>query len=693
MVGSVTVQGSGEPVAGAAIQVVVGRMEKVNRWATVVGQSNHKGQYSVEIPVGHARSVVPEFPPGYWGEKAFETFVTTADKPVFTKNYVVQRGSVWQFRILPSDGSRLVPSFRLNASRKRDDDSVWNMAQSDDHGAAQVTMPGSGGEFKIGIYIQDQRFEDRAPATLTFEEGFRPDEGAEITAGPNPGTFRITDKQGRSATLKGARATLESAVVMIELDVQTRAPETLGRVTGLVVDENDRPVAGAAVAVGLGEEGGADTGIIAYGEADAAGRFTFDKIPTQAIQPSSMRVSFLITREGYAGVDSEEFELPQDSKTPRDVGRIRLARGHSVRLHVVGPEGEPITGAWVEPNSGGYANWAQVAVTDAEGRCVVRNLHSGHNRFRAEYGNLFANFDAEAGSDTAETTVQLKPLPRMQRIPMITGVVQGPDGRPVPQAIVRFGIRQFVDREPVVADEEGRFELQGDVLSEEDEPKIPLASLPLVAFDPYGPLAARLDIPVDKRRDVVLTLEPHETDWPLQELATAGGEWERHFTPPDVAQEREQQSLRGKPAPELDGALWLNTEKPEMSLADFRGKYVLLDFWDIGCWPCHGDFPAIKRLYELYKDKGLVVIGVHDSTDEFELVRKDVAKWGLTFPIVVDSRDRRIMAPYEANGITHWPSYMLIGPDGKVLADESTGQPTLRFARMEYVRKFLADVP
>src|SRR5262249_48691141 len=157
--------------------------------------------------------------------------------------------------------------------------SVWTTAQSDDRGAAQVTMPGPGGEFKIGTYIQDLRFKDRESATLTIEDGFRPDEAAEIMAGPNPGTFQITDKMGRGATLKGARATLDNARVLIELDVQTRQPETLGRLTGLVVDENDRPVAGAAVAVQLGEEGSADRGIIASGEADAAGRFTFDKIP------------------------------------------------------------------------------------------------------------------------------------------------------------------------------------------------------------------------------------------------------------------------------------------------------------------------------------------------------------------------------------------------------------------------------
>jgi hypothetical protein len=66
-------------------------------------------------------------------------------------------------------------------------------------------------------------------------------------------------------------------------------------------------------------------------------------------------------------------------------------------------------------------------------------------------------------------------------------------------------------------------------------------------------------------------------------------------------------SLVGKAAPELDGAEWLNTDKPKMSLADFRGKFVPTQFLTTWCGVCHWDVPNVELAYDLYKDKGLVV--------------------------------------------------------------------------------------
>jgi hypothetical protein len=57
------------------------------------------------------------------------------------------------------------------------------------------------------------------------------------------------------------------------------------------------------------------------------------------------------------------------------------------------------------------------------------------------------------------------------------------------------------------------------------------------------------------------------------------------------AAERLEKSLRGRPAPELDGIAWINTERPQMSLADFRGQYVLLDFWSSAADPASTSSP------------------------------------------------------------------------------------------------------
>lgn len=688
MVGRVTVADSGESVAGATLHVVVGRMEFF-KYSTLPGRSNQNGEYIVGIPVGHARSVAPELPPGYWGEPAFETFVTGAGQPEFRKDYVVHRGPVWQVRVAPSDKKRPLDSIAVNASCRRKGRSLWTKTGTDDRGVAQMTLPEAGGDFQIDIYDKRRPFDAMKPANLIVDEGFSPDDVAEIKSGPKPETFQMIDGQGRGATLAGARATLSGSVPTIEFDIPPPAPGTSGRVSGVIVDDHDAPIAGAAVALAMeSETGGGITSL--HVSNDDSGRFVLHNLPTQAGQSDAMKLILVVTKEGYAGLDSEASDLPLNDNTPLDVGRLRLDRAQSVRLRVVGADNRPLAGAWVEPNSG-YSSWSAVTVTDVDGRCVVRKVRRGTHHFRAEYGNLYATFAGEAGNDKAETVVQLKPLPRTQAIPAITGTVRDPDGNPVPKAVVRRCLRQLVYEEPVIADEDGRFELSESSLEDQEGLTFPLSTIPVVGFDPYGPLSLRTGVPIDNSQDVVLTLEPHEPDWPLQELTRELGAWSPRSTSPDELRQLEKLTLRGKPAPELDGILWLNAEKPSMRLADYRGKYVLLDFWDIGCAPCHGDFPSIRQLYELYKEKGLVVISVHDSTDELELVREDVARWKLPFPIVVDGMEGRLMKPYAEHGITNWPSYILVGPDGTVLEDEITAQPMLQFARIEIVRKYLAE--
>ena len=56
-----------------------------------------------------------------------------------------------------------------------------------------------------------------------------------------------------------------------------------------------------------------------------------------------------------------------------------------------------------------------------------------------------------------------------------------------------------------------------------------------------------------------------------------------------------------------------------ISLQQYRGKVVLLDFWAVWCGPCIGEMPNVKKVYDAYKDKGFDVIGVSFDNDEAEL--------------------------------------------------------------------------
>lgn len=69
------------------------------------------------------------------------------------------------------------------------------------------------------------------------------------------------------------------------------------------------------------------------------------------------------------------------------------------------------------------------------------------------------------------------------------------------------------------------------------------------------------------------------------------------------------------------------------SLADYRGKVVLLNFWASWCEPCKDESPAIERAYNKYKDQGFVVLGA-DVDDLSEDAKEFIAENNLTYPIL-----------------------------------------------------------
>lgn len=70
---------------------------------------------------------------------------------------------------------------------------------------------------------------------------------------------------------------------------------------------------------------------------------------------------------------------------------------------------------------------------------------------------------------------------------------------------------------------------------------------------------------------------------------------------------------------------------------ELQGKVVLLNFWATWCRPCAQEMPAFERLYQRYKDKGLVIVGISvDSETDF--VKNFLKKISVTFPIAVDTK-------------------------------------------------------
>jgi cytochrome c biogenesis protein CcdA/thiol-disulfide isomerase/thioredoxin len=118
-------------------------------------------------------------------------------------------------------------------------------------------------------------------------------------------------------------------------------------------------------------------------------------------------------------------------------------------------------------------------------------------------------------------------------------------------------------------------------------------------------------------------------------------------------------------APELAGiAQWLNSEP--LTLAQLRGKVVLLDFWTYSCVNCLRTLPYLTKWDETYRDAGLVVLGVHTPEFAFEReasnVRKAVADLHVRYPVALDND----YGTWTAWGNRYWPAEYFIDRQGHV---------------------------
>ncbi|MGD9898095.1 MAG: thioredoxin-like domain-containing protein [Calditrichaceae bacterium] len=115
---------------------------------------------------------------------------------------------------------------------------------------------------------------------------------------------------------------------------------------------------------------------------------------------------------------------------------------------------------------------------------------------------------------------------------------------------------------------------------------------------------------------------------------------------------------------------WINTGR-SLSLAELKGKIVLLDFWTYCCINCMHIIPELKYLEEKYADEPFVVIGVHsakfDNEKDDSNIRQAVLRYNVEHPIVVD-QNFEIWQSYGARG---WPTLVLLDPEGYVIAHTS----------------------
>ncbi|HMS22563.1 MAG TPA: cytochrome c biogenesis protein DipZ [Candidatus Levybacteria bacterium] len=122
---------------------------------------------------------------------------------------------------------------------------------------------------------------------------------------------------------------------------------------------------------------------------------------------------------------------------------------------------------------------------------------------------------------------------------------------------------------------------------------------------------------------------------------------------------------KGVKAPEvIPGGVWFNSDP--LTLAQLRGKVVLIDFWTYSCINCQRTLPYLRDWNKKYKDKGLIIIGVHAPEFEFEKSEKNVAlaikDFNLAYPIVQDND----FATWRAYNNRYWPAKYFIDKEGYI---------------------------
>lgn len=107
---------------------------------------------------------------------------------------------------------------------------------------------------------------------------------------------------------------------------------------------------------------------------------------------------------------------------------------------------------------------------------------------------------------------------------------------------------------------------------------------------------------------------------------------------------------------------WLNS--PPLTLADLKGKVVVVEFWAFKCDNCIKSREWIESLEQEDGPRGLVLVGVHtpelDEEKSASAVRKAVERLGIHYPVMIDTDS----SYWKAQNAKFWPTFCLIGRDG-----------------------------
>lgn len=101
------------------------------------------------------------------------------------------------------------------------------------------------------------------------------------------------------------------------------------------------------------------------------------------------------------------------------------------------------------------------------------------------------------------------------------------------------------------------------------------------------------------------------------------------------------------------------------SLSKWKGKYLVLNFWATWCKSCQHEVPELNKLYNQFKDKNTVVVGL--AVDNADKVKDYIEKYGVDYPILVGGNEALELSKKMGNKVVGLPFTIMITPEGEVV--------------------------
>jgi peroxiredoxin len=131
-----------------------------------------------------------------------------------------------------------------------------------------------------------------------------------------------------------------------------------------------------------------------------------------------------------------------------------------------------------------------------------------------------------------------------------------------------------------------------------------------------------------------------------------------------------------------------STDGQQVSLQQYRGKVVFLNFWATWCIPCREEMPALERLHQTYQTQDLAIISI-DLKESADQVKVFFQKHSLSFPALLD-QNGSVFRDYLVAGM---PTTYLIGRDGTMLARGVGGRDWTRAEALQLIQELIKPTP